>query len=184
MRSKINSYGKTWHTWHSRRAPRPATPCRWASRCWRGRSIAMGNCSSRWLHNATGPSRCPPQNAAPTVKILCRWQSHKRAWMHCMHIFQMPNPFLASRTQGATTLEPRRGPAAHVQQAQTWCTCLAMHSSHEELAMQLAACAHHALVTHADGKRFPAALAGQLGAAKASGAKEQTPRARTHRACA
>jgi hypothetical protein len=31
MRQKVNSYGKTWHLWHTRTGPSPATRCRRAS---------------------------------------------------------------------------------------------------------------------------------------------------------
>jgi hypothetical protein len=80
MRQKVNSYGKTWHLWHTRHGTQPGDPLPFGEPLLAGRSAARARPTRRWWRSATGACASAPRRSAASARSWCRWRGRRRTW--------------------------------------------------------------------------------------------------------
>ena len=83
MSSKMNSYGKTWHTWDLPREAGRVARCRSGRRAWPGPSAARARRGPASWKTATAAWASIPRSGARRARTWCRSALRRWAWTAC-----------------------------------------------------------------------------------------------------
>ena len=113
MRSKMNSYGKTWHVWNTGMpGQRGDSAAARAGRSSRGRSTATARRGPAWSSSATGGWMSTAQRSVANAPNCARWPGRSPVSTTCVRRFRTRGRSPVWSTRGGRRVRHRLAPGA------------------------------------------------------------------------